>query len=474
MGQACAFSGFKPGGKCFMALDMSEQLSIRPVLRFAPSPTGLIHVGNARTALLNALLARRGDGTFILRFDDTDTARSRAEYAEAIVEDLAWLGINPDQTVRQSERLALYEAAVEKLKAAGLLYPAYESEEELERKRRLQRARGLPPVYDRAALKLSDDERAKLEAEGRKPHWRFRLAHKVVSWDDGVRGPQQVDTSNLSDPVLVRADGSFLYTLPSVVDDLDMGITEVVRGEDHVTNTAVQVEIAEALGGTAPRFSHHNLLTLPNGEGLSKRLGHLSLRALREEGQEALAVAATAVLVGTSQALRPVESLDELAVLVDLSAISRAPARFDPEDVSGLTARTLHGLPFAAVSGRLALAGIGGGVEFWEAVRGNLTRLDEALEWWTLCATPSIGTIAPEDAGFCAQAAQALPPEPWDDTTYAAWIAAVKTSTGRKGKGLFHPLRLALTGRGNGPELARLLPLMGHARVEGRLLGKII
>lgn len=451
----------------------SQPATLKPVLRFAPSPTGLIHVGNARTALLNALLARRGGGTFILRFDDTDSARSRAEYAEAIVEDLAWLGIPPDATFRQSERLALYEAAAEGLKAAGLLYPAYETEDELERKRGIQRARGLPPVYDRAALKLSDEDRQKLEAEGRVPHWRFRLAHKVVSWDDGVRGPQQVDTSNLSDPVLVRADGSFLYTLPSVVDDLDMGITEVVRGEDHVTNTAVQIEIAEALGGVAPRFSHHNLLTLPNGEGLSKRLGHLSLRALREEGQEALAVAATAVLVGTSQALRPVESLDELAGLVELSAISRAPARFDPEDVAGLTARTLHGLPFAAVAERLAVQGVGGGAAFWMAVRGNLTRFDDAAQWWAVCATPGMSAALPEDAEFCSAAAESLPPEPWDETTYAAWIAEVKARTGRKGKGLFHPLRLALTGRDSGPELASLLPLMGHARVAGRLRGEV-
>lgn len=456
-----------------MASSMSEQLSSRPVLRFAPSPTGHIHVGNARTALLNALLAKRDGGTFILRFDDTDTARSRPEYEQAIVEDLEWLGLKADQTFRQSARLALYQAAAEKLKAAGLLYPAYETEEELERKRRLQRARGLPPVYDRAALKLADDERQKLEAEGRKPHWRFRLAHRLVSWDDGVRGPQQVDTANLSDPVLVREDGSFLYTLPSVVDDLDMGITEVVRGEDHVTNTAVQIEIAEALGGVAPRFSHHNLLTLPSGEGLSKRLGHLSLRALREEGQEALAVAATAVLVGTSQALRPVESLDELAGLVDLAAISRAPARFDPEDVGALTARTLHGLPYTAVCDRLAAAGSAGGAAFWEAVRGNLTRFDEVRSWWALCNSPARGIIAPEDADFCSRAAEELPAEPWDDNTYGLWIAAVKASTGRKGKGLFHPLRLALTGRENGPELARLLPLMGRARVAARLKGEM-
>ncbi|MDI4665964.1 glutamate--tRNA ligase [Xanthobacter autotrophicus] len=450
---------------------MSSPVVSRPVLRFAPSPTGLIHVGNARTALINALLARRAGGTFILRFDDTDAVRSRAEYADAIVADLAWLGIAPDLTVRQSDRIADYAAAAERLRASGRLYPAYESEDELELKRRLQRARGLPPVYDRAALALTTADRARLEAEGRRPHWRFRLDHRVIAWDDGVRGPQQVDTASLSDPVLVRADGSFLYTLPSVVDDLALGVTDVVRGEDHVTNTAVQIEIFEALGGPAPRFAHHNLLTLPSGEGLSKRLGHLSLSALREAGHEALAVAAAAVLVGTSHAVEAVEGLDALAALVDLAHISRAPARFDPEDLAPLTARTLHMMPFEAAAPRLAAAGIGGGAAFWLAVRGNLTRFSEAAEWWAVVAQPMAGLVADADRGFLAAAAGLLPAEPWDAQTYGAWIKAVKDASGRAGKALFHPLRLALTGRDKGPELAALLPLMGRSRVAGRLTG---
>lgn len=447
-----------------------------PVLRFAPSPTGLLHVGNARTALLNALLARRGAGTFILRLDDTDAARSRPEFAAAIVEDLDWLGIPPDLRVRQSDRLPLYAAAADRLRAAGRLYPAYETEEELELKRRLQRARGLPPVYDRAACALGAADRARLEAEGRAPHWRFRLAHQVVRWDDGVRGPQQVDTASLSDPVLVRADGSFLYTLPSVVDDLDMAVTQVVRGEDHVTNTAVQIEIMTALGGIAPGFAHHNLLVLPSGEGLSKRLGHLSLRALREAGEEALAVAAAAVLTGTSHAVEAVESLDLLAGRIDLASISRAPARFDPQDLAHLSARTLHAMPFAAAQPRLAAAGIGGGADFWLAVRGNLERLADAAGWWAVIATPQAGLIADEDREFLASAAALLPPEPWAETwdgnSYGAWIKAVKAASGRAGKALFHPLRRALTGRDTGPELAALLPLMGRGRVVGRLAGE--
>lgn len=443
------------------------------VFRFAPSPTGLLHVGNARTALINALLARRAGGTFILRYDDTDAARSREAFARAIAEDLDWLGIPPDRVEHQSARLAIYQAAAERLREVGRLYPAYETEEELDLKRGLQRARGLPPVYDRAALALTEADRARFEEEGRRPHWRFRLEHRVVSWEDGVRGPQQVDTASLSDPVLVRADGTFLYTLPSVVDDLDFAVTDVVRGEDHVTNTAVQIEIFETLGGPAPRFSHHNLLTLPSGEGLSKRLGHLSLKALREAGQEALAVAAAAVLVGTSEALAPVESLQALAEKVDLSRISRAPARFDPVELAALTARTLHHLPYETVARRMENAGIGGGAEFWHAVRGNLARFVEAKDWWEVVDTPRIGIMAPEDADFLAAAADLLPPEPWGADTYGAWIAAVKDAAGRSGKSLFRPIRLALTGQDKGPELAALLPLMGRGRVVARLRGEI-
>lgn len=465
-------SGCAPRADTIPQKTIIQTCPMPSVFRFAPSPTGLLHVGNARTALINALLARRGGGRFILRFDDTDTARSRPEFAEAISTDLAWLGIAPDLTVRQSDRLALYAEAAERLKAAGRLYPAYESEEELELKRRLQRARGLPPVYDRAALALSADERARLEAAGSRPHWRFRLDHRVVSWDDGVRGPQHVDTTSLSDPVLVRADGSFLYTLPSVVDDLALGITDVVRGEDHVTNTAVQIEIAQALGGVAPRFAHHNLLTLPNGEGLSKRLGHLSLRALREMGEEPLAVAAEAVLVGTSHAVEPVESLDALAALVDLSAISRAPARFDPDDLTHLTARTLHIMPFEAARPRLEVAGIDGGAAFWAAVRGNLSRFAEAADWAAVVSSAMAGQRADSDRAFLLEAGALLPDEPWDAATWGAWTKAVKVATGRSGKALFHPLRLALTGRETGPELAQLLPLMGRARVAGRLRGE--
>lgn len=443
-----------------------------PVLRFAPSPTGLLHVGNARTALYNALYARREGGSFILRYDDTDAARSTDEFAQAIARDMAWLGLTPDRVEYQSRRLDRYDAAIERLKATGRLYPAYETEEELETRRLSRRRRGLPPIYDRAALKLSDEDRARLEAEGRRPHWRFRLDGRKVVWADLVRGEQAVDTATLSDPVLVRADGSYLYTLTSVVDDIEMGVTHVVRGEDHVTNTGVQIEIFEALGGTVPVFGHHNLLTLPSGEGLSKRLGHLSLTALREEGQEALAVGSLAVLTGTSLAVEAVADLDALAERIDFTKISRAPARFDPADLDTLTAQTLHALPYEAVAQRLAALGVGGGEPFWRAVRGNLARLADAAGWWRVVEGPLAPVIAPEDTDFLKQAAGLLPPEPWDEGVYAAFLAAVKPASGRAGKALFHPLRTALTGASSGPELKALLPLIGRERAAARLKGE--
>jgi glutamyl-tRNA synthetase len=443
-----------------------------PVLRFAPSPTGLLHVGNARTALYNALFARQQGGTFILRYDDTDLARSTAEFADAIAEDLDWLGIPPDRVEHQSKRTDRYDAAMERLKSIGRLYPAYETEEELEAKRLSRRRRNLPPLYDRAALALTDTERAQLEAEGRRPHWRFKLDGRHVVWDDMVRGRCDVDTATLSDPVLVREDGSYLYTPTSVVDDIEMGVTHVVRGEDHVTNTGVQIEIIEALGGMPPTFAHHNLLTLPSGEGLSKRLGHLSLRALRQAGEEALAVASLAVLTGTSLAVEPVTDLDALAMRLDFAKISRAPARFDPAELSSLTAATLHHLPYAAVAARLAALGVGGGEPFWLAVRGNLATLADASRWWRVVEGPLAPVLAPEDTEFLALAADLLPEEPWDNEVYPRWIAAVKPAGGRTGRALFHPLRLALTGEESGPELKALLPLIGRAKAGARLRGE--
>lgn len=443
-----------------------------PVVRFAPSPTGLIHIGNARTALLNALFARKHGGTFILRLDDTDRARSEDRFAEAIGQDLAWLGIPPDETETQSSRMARYEATLAKLSEAGRVYACYETEEELERKRRRQLGRGLPPAYDRSALSLSDEDRARYEREGRKPYYRFKLGHRVIKWNDLVRGEISIDTASLSDPVVRRADGTWLYSLASVVDDIDLKITHVIRGEDHITNTAAQIDMFAALGGALPAFAHHNLLTLPGGEGLSKRLGSLSIRSLREAGQEALAVAAVAVLTGTSLAVEPVESLGALVERVDFGKISHGPARFDPADLDALTAKTLHAASYVSVAARLKALDIGGGEAFWLAVRGNLAKLPDAKEWWEVVSAPFASKIAEADRGFCKLAETLLPDEPWDEKVWDRWLAAIKPVANRKGRELFHPLRIALTARENGPELRALLPLIGRARASARLRGE--
>lgn len=448
-------------------------------VRFAPSPTGRLHVGNVRTALLNWLFARRSGGDFLLRLDDTDLQRSTEEFAEGIRSDLDWLGLKWMREERQSLRTDRYVAAAERLKAEGRLYACYETEDELDRKRKRQLGRGLPPIYDRSGLKLTDAERAALEAEGRTPHWRFRLANSedgltplptIVSWNDLIRGDQTVDVGSLSDPVVVRADGSFLYTFTSVIDDAEFGITHVIRGEDHVTNTGVQLQIFEALNIEPPAFGHHSLLIGADGHALSKRLGALSISSMREAGLEPLAIASYTALIGTSDAIEPQHSLDELARHFAFEKISTGPARFDPEELKALNARLLHGTPFEQVEPALQASGIGGGAGFWHAIRGNIGVLSDAASWWAVVA----GEIDPiiEDRELTQQAAKLLPEEPWDDTTWDVWIAALKTASGRKGRALFHPLRLALTAREDGPELKALLPLIGREKAEARLLGR--
>lgn len=452
-------------------------------VRFAPSPTGHIHIGNTRTALFNWLYAKKKGGRFILRFDDTDVERSRKEYADGISRDLEWLGIKPDLTVAQSQRFSLYDAAVEKLKAAGLLYPCYETPEELERRRKIRLSRRLPPVYGREALKLTDEERAALEAEGRKPHWRFLLPNyrsdpftaerTEVQWDDVVRGPQTVDLASMSDPVLIRADGTYLYTLPSVVDDIDLGVTHIIRGDDHVTNTGAQIALFRALSAEPPAFGHHNLLTTVSGEGLSKRTGSLSVASLRDAGIEPMAVASLAVLIGTSENVTAASSMEELATLFEPTSTSRSAAKFDPAELSGLSRHLIQTLPFGEVADRLSLLGIAGddAEAFWIAVRGNLETVSEAEDWWRIVkkSPAEEADLSTEDRDFVRAAAKHLPEEPWDADTWRAWTGAVKAETGRKGRSLFMPLRIALTGREQGPELAGLLPLLGREETLARL-----
>ncbi len=448
-------------------------MSDHPVtVRFAPSPTGYLHIGNARPALFNALYALRHGGRFVLRLDDTDRERSEERFAEAILRDVAWLGITVDRLERQSEHASAHQAAAEALKRSGRLYPAYETAEELDYRRKRQMARGLPPIYDRAALKLTEADRARLEAEGRRPHWRFRLddTARLVRWSDLVRGEETVDIASLSDPVLIREDGSFLYTLPSVFDDIAFGITHIIRGDDHVTNTGVQIQLFEALGAVAPVFGHVNLLTTASGEGLSKRTGALSLGSLAEAGYEPMAVASLAVLLGTSAPIEPAADLGALAALVDLSIVSRSPARLDPADLDGLNARLVHALPYEAVSERLAAMSVGGGEAFWLAVRGNVVRVADAADWWRIVTGPlPPSELSPEDAPLLAEAERLLPPEPFGAETWKLWTEAVKAATGRKGRALYMPLRRALTGLDHGPELAGLLPLIGRSNTKDRL-----
>jgi len=437
-------------------------------VRFAPSPTGLLHAGNARTALLNWLFAKKAGGRFLLRIDDTDAARSTKAFEEAIYRDLAWLGLTHDGTDRQINRLTKYSAAFYRLQAAGLVYPCFETEAELDRQRSLLAARKLPPIYNRASLEPAN--KAKWEAEGRRPHWRFKLSRSKVSWTDLVRGPVEIDTATMSDPVLVREDGAFLYTLPSVADDIDMAITHVVRGEDHVTNTAAQIEIFQALGGPVPKFAHFPLLVGTGGEALSKRLGSLSLESLREAGIEPLAVAAYLAKIGTSDPVEPCQSLGELASEFDFAKIGRAPAHFVTEELEALNAKTLHAMPYSAVAARVpSINGISGEA-FWDAIKPNLTKLSDAAGMARLVTGPVTPVI--EDAVLAEKAAALLPPEPWDEATWGAWTKAVSMETGAKGRGLFHPLRLALTGLEHGPELKKLLPLIGRGKSMARLKGQ--
>ncbi len=442
-------------------------------VRFAPSPTGRLHVGNIRLALVNWLFARKAGGSFLLRLDDTDDERSTPEFAEAIEADLSWLGLGWDRRARQSDRLQRYSEAAESLKAAGRLYPCYETADELGLKRKSLLARSLPPLYDRAALRLTAEDRARHEAEGRRPHWRFKLDHAPVAWTDLVRGPAHFEGAALSDPVLIREDGRPLYTLSSVVDDIDFAISHVIRGEDHVANTAVQIQLWQALGGTVPGFAHLPLLTDAGGQGLSKRLGSLSVSALRdEEGLEPMALLSLLARLGTADAIEPVRSLEALIAGFDMTRVSRATPKFDAEELKRLNARLLHEMPFAEAAPRMEALGFAGANErFWRTVRPNLGRFAEVAEWWQITHAPV--TPAAPDPGFIAAAAALLPPEPWSEATWGVWVERIKAETGVKGKALFLPLRLALTGREHGPELKNLLPLIGRNRALARLSGTV-
>ena len=430
--------------------------------RFAPSPTGYIHVGNLRTALMNYMIARQAGGTFILRLDDTDQERSKQEYADGIMADLDWLGLHWDRVEKQSLRLERYRAAADDLRAAGRFYECFETPVELDLKRKKQLNMGHPPVYDRTSLKLAEADRARLRGEGRAGYWRFRLDLERIEWADGILGPISIDAASVSDPVLIRADGQVLYTFASSVDDIDMGVTHIVRGADHVTNTATQIQIMQALGGTPPRFAHHSLLTGPQGEALSKRLGTLSLRDLRARGVEPMALLSLMARLGSSQPVELAGSLDELVAGFEIGAFGAAPTRFDAEDLFPLTRAHVQSLPYDAVAARIAALGVPAALaeQFWRVARDNITVLADLSAWWQLFRDGAAPLIDPEDTEFVALALALLPARPWDHDTWGTWTAAVKAATGRKGRGLFMPLRKALTGQAQGPEMAEVMPLL--------------
>jgi glutamyl-tRNA synthetase len=449
------------------------------IVRFAPSPTGNLHIGNARTALINWLYARQHDGTYILRLDDTDRERSTPEFADGIVRDLHWLGIGFDRKIRQSDRADRHMEATRRLIGQGHLYPCYETAEELDRKRRRLSSRGLPPVYDRAALAMTAEQKAEMESQGRTPHYRFLLPNfegdphrpirTEVHWDDLVAGKQTVDLASISDPVLVREDGSWLYTLPSVVDDIDMGVTHVIRGADHITNTGVQITIFEALGAKRPDFGHHNLLTTSTGEGLSKRLGSLSIMQLAKDGYEPMAVASLATLIGGAGAVEPMPDMDALVRRFDIRDVGKSAAKFDEADLESLNRKLVHALEWDAVKDRFGPEPFGGhGAAFWTAVRENLNFAKEAETWWSTLET-AVPVIEPEDREYIAEARACVPPAPFDQDSWTEWTARLKEITGRKGRALFMPLRKALTGKEHGPEMAALLPIIGREKTLDRL-----
>ncbi|MCB1784228.1 MAG: glutamate--tRNA ligase [Alphaproteobacteria bacterium] len=441
-------------------------------VRFAPSPTGMMHVGNARTALITYLLARSLDGHFLLRIDDTDLERSKKEYEEEIEAALIWMGCPWDEKARQRDRLHRYSECLEKMETAGRVYKCYETPEELSLKRKSQLSRGLPPIYDRAALALSEEQKAAYEAQGRKPHWRFKLEHKPIEWNDLVRGEVKFNGADLSDPVVLREDGSPLFNWCSVIDDMDYAITHIVRGEDHVSNTAAQIQMFEALGATPPEMAHLPLLSDAEGGKLSKRTGSLNLYDLRtEHGLESMALVSLLARLGTSEPIEPFTDIAPLVESFNFSKFGRAAPKFDVEELMRLNAKILHGSAFADVNVRLAHMGLQDMDEvFWEAVRPNITRLDDAKEWWRVARGPVDPVI--EDADFIAQALELLPPAPWSSETWMQWANAVKEATGRKGKQLFMPLRQALTGMEHGPELAELLLLIGPDKARERLSGQ--
>jgi len=449
------------------------------VVRFAPSPTGFIHVGNLRAALLNYLFALKYKGSFILRVDDTDTERSEARFEAAIKEDLSWLGLTYDITFNQSHRFERYAEAAEYLKTIGRLYPCYETQDELDFLRKRQLSQGKPPIYNRQALALTEADKEKFTAEGRVPHWRFKLVEDETTWQDLIRGHVSFKGLFASDPVLIREDGVPLYTLPSVVDDMDYGITHIIRGEDHVTNTAVQIQLLHALKGLSGvkldhmTYAHFSLIIDADGQGFSKRAGSLSISTLRQAGIEPMAIHSLLGKLGTSDPMEPRHSLDDLAADLDFNRFSRSAPKFSLEDLYKMNAKYLHSLPFDEVLPRLKSILPDVTAEFWCAVGGNVNHLSELPYWWDVCRGSIVPVVEDADKAFILKALETLPDDTWNENTWLTWTNTLKDVTHRKGKELFMPLRLALTGKPHGPEMKAFLPLIKPEIVRRRLAESI-
>ncbi|MGB1361067.1 MAG: glutamate--tRNA ligase [Alphaproteobacteria bacterium] len=433
-------------------------------VRFAPSPTGKLHIGNARIALFNYLIAQKNGGQFILRLDDTDQERSTDEYADGIINDLSWLGINYDYTFKQSDRMDRYAKVLDELKAMGRVYPCYETAEELSLKRKTQISSGKPPVYDRASLNLSDAEKAEKEAQGIKPHWRFLLNDEPMAWNDLSRGETKFESQHLSDPVLVREDGRPLFTLTTIVDDIDEKITHIIRGDDHATNTAVQVQIFKALGDHMPQFGHLPLISGKDGDKMSKRLGTGAIENLRDEGIEPITILSALSRLGTNIMSDGTDTMAQLIADFDMNNYSRSMPKFDVEELEGLNAKFINNMNFDDVKDKLPSTISN---ELWNVISGNISKLNEA-ETWLNVITGDVETVI-EDAGFIKTALSLLPDGEIGDDTWKTWTSLVKDETGKKGKELFMPLRLAITGQSHGPEMGLMLPLIGRDKVIKRL-----
>ena len=437
------------------------------ITRFAPSPTGLLHLGNIRTALINWLYARTHNGKFILRIDDTDQERSKDEYISKIKYDLEWLGIDYDDTFNQSSRFERYREQFEKLKADGRIYPCYETPEELERKRKLQMASGGKQVYDRSSLSLTDEEKRAYEDDGRKPHWRFLLQTERLKWNDLLKGELDIDLTSLSDPVLFREDGVPLYTFSSAVDDIDYNITNVIRGDDHTSNTAVQIEIINAIDKNKITFAHHALLKASSGDKLSKRDNVISIDSFRKSNLEPLAILSLLATIGTSQSIELKDSLNQIISEFKIETISTSPGRIEIDVLNALNKKQVQKLNFDDVSERLKNIDEKIDEKFWNTIRSNLETVEGIKQWSDIVFDSKL--IEAEDKEYIKSAIELIPDDPWDENTWELWTSAIKEKTGRKGKELFLPLREAFTGMKHGPEMKLLIQLIGREKILERV-----